>query len=58
MDRSKTLNLIFAHLRSAVLALDHGRAVLLLNPTGSAILVADPERAQVSFRALAARPSV
>ena len=46
MDRSTTLDLIFAHLRSGVLALDHGRAVLLLNPTGSAILAVDPERAQ------------
>ncbi|MEO5658159.1 MAG: ATP-binding protein [Nitrospiria bacterium] len=46
MDRSTTLDLIFAHLRSGVLALDHGRAVSLLNPTGSAILAVDPERAQ------------
>ncbi len=46
MDRSATLDLVFAHLRSGVLALDHGRAVLLLNPTGSAILAVDPERAQ------------
>ncbi|MEO6667702.1 MAG: ATP-binding protein [Nitrospiria bacterium] len=60
MDRSTILDIIFAHLRSGVLALDQSRAVSLLNPTGGAILAVDPERAQGRpyTEALAAHPSL